>query len=167
MAYEKQTWANGDIITADKLNHIESGIESASSGGGGGGGDEEIFVLHASVESSVVTFTETADEIVSAYMAGKLLVVYDEDGSVYHESYFYYDSYDDVETLQLYFDSPQLFTTKTGVSHGQIQIYWENDGTFDGSYNTESFNLPSFAKADAGKVLAVDSNGALEWKSLS
>ena len=32
MAYEKQTWASGDIITADKLNHIEDGIESAGSG---------------------------------------------------------------------------------------------------------------------------------------
>ena len=29
MAYEKQTWQTGDIITADKLNHIENGINSA------------------------------------------------------------------------------------------------------------------------------------------
>lgn len=27
MSYEKQTWASGDIITAEKLNHIEDGIE--------------------------------------------------------------------------------------------------------------------------------------------
>ena len=33
MAYAKQTWANGDIITAEKMNHIEDGIESTSSGG--------------------------------------------------------------------------------------------------------------------------------------
>ena len=26
MSYEKQTWQNGDIITAQKLNHIEDGI---------------------------------------------------------------------------------------------------------------------------------------------
>ena len=26
MAYEKQTWANGDVITANKLNHIKDGI---------------------------------------------------------------------------------------------------------------------------------------------
>lgn len=30
MAYEKQTWADGDIITAEKLNHIENGIENSS-----------------------------------------------------------------------------------------------------------------------------------------
>lgn len=29
MAYVKQTWVNGDIITADKLNHMEDGIEDA------------------------------------------------------------------------------------------------------------------------------------------
>ena len=26
MSYKKQTWKNGDIITAEKLNHIEDGI---------------------------------------------------------------------------------------------------------------------------------------------
>lgn len=26
MSYEKQTWATGDIVTADKLNHMEDGI---------------------------------------------------------------------------------------------------------------------------------------------
>ena len=30
MAYEKQTWTCGDTITADKLNHIEEGIDSNS-----------------------------------------------------------------------------------------------------------------------------------------
>lgn len=29
MAYEKQTWACGDTITADKLNHMEDGIANA------------------------------------------------------------------------------------------------------------------------------------------
>ena len=31
MSYTKQTWNNGDTITADKLNHIENGIESFGS----------------------------------------------------------------------------------------------------------------------------------------
>lgn len=33
MAYEKQTWTCGEVITADKLNHMEDGIASASEGG--------------------------------------------------------------------------------------------------------------------------------------
>ena len=30
MAYEKQTWVNGDVITAEKMNHMEDGIADAS-----------------------------------------------------------------------------------------------------------------------------------------
>lgn len=29
MSYTKTTWSDGDVITAEKLNNIESGIESA------------------------------------------------------------------------------------------------------------------------------------------
>ena len=34
MAYNKNLWANGDVITADKLNHLENGVEAADTGGG-------------------------------------------------------------------------------------------------------------------------------------
>lgn len=34
MAYEKNIWANGDTITAEKLNHMEDGIAEGGSGGG-------------------------------------------------------------------------------------------------------------------------------------
>ena len=30
MSYEKQTWATGDVITANKLNHMEDGIAGRS-----------------------------------------------------------------------------------------------------------------------------------------
>lgn len=30
MAYEKQTWVTGEVITAEKLNHIEEGIAGGS-----------------------------------------------------------------------------------------------------------------------------------------
>ena len=30
MSYTKQTWASGDTVTSAKLNHMESGIETAS-----------------------------------------------------------------------------------------------------------------------------------------
>lgn len=32
MAYQKQTWRCGEVVTADKLNHMEDGIENADSG---------------------------------------------------------------------------------------------------------------------------------------
>ena len=33
MSYNKTTWTNGDVITAEKLNHMEDGIASGCSGG--------------------------------------------------------------------------------------------------------------------------------------
>lgn len=49
MAYEKQTWETGDVITAEKLNHMESGIED---GGGGGGGESDFSTATVSVHLS-------------------------------------------------------------------------------------------------------------------
>lgn len=34
MAYNKTTWANGDVITAEKLNKMEDGIANAGGGSG-------------------------------------------------------------------------------------------------------------------------------------
>ena len=39
MAYDKQTWADGDLITKEKLNHIEEGIASIPKGDKGDKGD--------------------------------------------------------------------------------------------------------------------------------
>lgn len=35
MSYNKNTWANGDVITAAKMNNIENGIAAAEESGGG------------------------------------------------------------------------------------------------------------------------------------
>ena len=48
MSYEKQTWANGDVITAEKLNHIEDGVYANSQSGG-------VLVVH-------VTWNEAGTE---------------------------------------------------------------------------------------------------------
>ena len=41
MSYEKNTWSNGDIITAEKLNHIEDGIS-----------DTKIFLAERTLDES-------------------------------------------------------------------------------------------------------------------
>lgn len=35
MAYEKTTWADGDIISAERMNNIENGIANLDENGGG------------------------------------------------------------------------------------------------------------------------------------
>ena len=32
MAYSKTTWADNDVITKDKLNNLETGVETANAG---------------------------------------------------------------------------------------------------------------------------------------
>ena len=143
---------------------VEAVSKKASSGGGSGG---DICFLHATISGQTAVLEESADEVVAAYKAGKLIIIYDGDGAAYIESYVFYDAYDETESLTLYFDQQQVFADKTGISHWQIQIYWENDGTFDVTVNKSAFDLPSYTALDAGKVLAVDSAGKLEWKTLN
>lgn len=49
MAYEKQTWTTGEVITQEKLNHMEDGIANA----GGGGGDGLKNLVDGSATGSV------------------------------------------------------------------------------------------------------------------
>lgn len=51
MAYEKQTWQSGDIITAEKLNHIEDGIKD------NGPGYEVDIDSDVIIDSSITTNT--------------------------------------------------------------------------------------------------------------
>lgn len=59
MAYEKQTWAKGDVVTSAKLNHMEDGI----AGGGG------VLVVGATVSEDAITLGNTWQEICDAPFA--------------------------------------------------------------------------------------------------
>ena len=43
MAYTKTNWKDGDVISAEKMNKIEQGIEDAGASGGSG----NVFVVDA------------------------------------------------------------------------------------------------------------------------
>ena len=69
MAYEKQTWKTGDVITQEKLNHMEDGIA--------GGGDSPVLIVeleHPAVSGGSSTASATFDEIVEAMDNGKFVV---------------------------------------------------------------------------------------------
>lgn len=60
MAYTKQTWNNGDIITADKLNHMEDGIAS--------GGTLIVHITYGSESSTdAQVMDKTVQEILDAF----------------------------------------------------------------------------------------------------
>ncbi len=67
MSYTKQTWANGDVITADKLNHIEDGLADNSTE----------LVVHAinHPEDEVTVLDKTFGEIRTAVNNGRMVKI--------------------------------------------------------------------------------------------
>lgn len=65
MSYTEQTWANGDIITAEKLNHMEDGIAGALS---------VDLIVRVDVDDGDPTFTVTygnSADVLSKFAQGK------------------------------------------------------------------------------------------------
>lgn len=74
MSYVKTTWKDGDVITAEKLNKIENGIEAAS-GGGGGGGSFLVTITWDETTSEYVS-DKTYAEIKAAFESGQGVVAF-------------------------------------------------------------------------------------------
>lgn len=75
MSYVKNTWTNGDTITAEKLNNMENGIASA--------GGTLIVGVTFTVEDELeaATMDKTWQEIHDALAAGFRVVAIDSDDS--------------------------------------------------------------------------------------
>ena len=84
MAYEKNTWASGDVVTSAKLNHMEDGIAE-----GGSGGTPIINTTRTvgSNNSTVFTFDKTFAEVKAMLDAGQVPVVkcvYESNGTYFN-----------------------------------------------------------------------------------
>lgn len=74
MAYVKTTWQTGDVITAEKLNNMEGGIEAAA----------PLYVDIESEDGTTFTASETMATIGAALQAGRIVILrdmYDFSGS--------------------------------------------------------------------------------------
>ena len=95
MSYNKTTWNSGDVITAEKLNNIESGIEDVSSGGSGGGSFLTIDVVYNSTGNYHEVVSHTLEELY-AIPNNSLFMVrideYDEGEYAPEPCLFYMDS---------------------------------------------------------------------------
>lgn len=70
MSYTKHTWQSGDVITAEKLNHIEDGVDLGVSL------STEIAIFTITVSGSTFTITDgTFADIVDAYNNRKLVAL--------------------------------------------------------------------------------------------
>lgn len=67
MAYEKHTWETGEVITAEKLNHMEDGVG-------------EVFIVNAELAGNssdgytVDSLDKTYDKIVNAFENGHVCI---------------------------------------------------------------------------------------------
>ena len=67
MSYTKQTWQTGDVITAEKLNHMEDGIGSDEVGN---------FLIKFTPTSPITgTIDKTYSEIIAAIQNGQIPII--------------------------------------------------------------------------------------------
>ena len=91
MSYTPTEWKSGDVITAEKLNHIEEGIGEA--GGSSGGGALILRPLATPQAGHALDFEETFDEVYDALQAGTPCYVIQTEvqtGPDYSQEYDYY-----------------------------------------------------------------------------
>lgn len=72
MPYTPTNWAKGDIITAERLNKIEQGIQSASSG------ESNILVVNCNYDTTwddYLYLDQTLGNIYAAVIAGNRVVI--------------------------------------------------------------------------------------------
>ena len=109
MAYTPTTWAEGDLITAQKLNKIEGGIQEAGASGG---------PLMCTITDNYGDYTlnKTAGEVMAAVNSGAPVMAIYVDGSVYI-TYILFKAEDDSSVGDGY-----TFTFMTMVSYSYEEL---------------------------------------------
>lgn len=74
MAYEKQTWKTGDVVTSAKLNHLEDGVA---------GGGNLLVEFTFDPENETYTCNKTFAEVYSAVQAGTYVYAYEDQNEKY------------------------------------------------------------------------------------
>lgn len=115
MSYEKTTWQDGDIITAEKLNNIENGVKEISE-------NTSIYIADVNVgmdsEEIWINTTQTFQNLLTQYNNGKIILfrsVLNNHGYAIINFTFYtseYLDYDTGENLQCFFCEQNFGTSK-------------------------------------------------------
>lgn len=81
MSYVKQDWTSGDVITAEKLNHIEDGIADA------GGGSSTPTIFYYNMDDSGLYADPELTQIIAAGDDGERFNTYADAKSAYDDLY--------------------------------------------------------------------------------
>ena len=167
MAYEKNTWATGDTITAAKLNHIEDGIEEAGTTGGSGklqlvyiqgtGGDVSMSVNNGD-DTRGETKGDTKSEKVRAVKSSGVRspfeplennALYRADGTLFCEINPIYNSYEEA-----YADYVRIKAELDEASSIWVNGYFGEDANILIVFTTE-FNDSSQLRVSLGLLGAI------------
>ena len=139
--YEKQTWVNGEVITASKLNHMESGIEALSK--------EYDFILYYDRNNSgTVPITASAIGISPDDLFDKIdengiiktvciATIPTAEGSVFYLSsdYITYEIVDDVKLLRFkYNDFGDGDVFDMAITNSDVAAFTYQNDTIRGGY---------------------------------
>ena len=110
MAYTKQTWQSGDVVTSAKLNYIEDGIVAAGA---------DVFtvtgIFSKDGENDRVDLDKTWQEIHDAFVGGSLVCINEEmdDGSCYQSLV--------LQVSQMPFDEDMIYLVNTYMESFTIE----------------------------------------------
>ena len=109
MSYTPIEWKTGDIVTSEKLNHMENGIEGGNSA----------LICRDIQESGYLD--KTFGEILDAYTSGKPVILYVKRGTDEHVGMYYSAltiniSYNNVEPEKYYTGAVEFFNYGTYVT---------------------------------------------------
>lgn len=149
MSYEKQTWATGDVITAEKLNHMEDGIA----------GDE--------ANKFIVNITDNGDSTYSSDKTAKEIYEANESGmtpvAIYYGNEYSLYLIDGDRGYRAGFRDSEWNSNQREQT--TISINTNTAGTTTNVLVTTlvGYLVPAYDISDTGKVLMVDSQGSLVW----
>lgn len=119
MSYTKTAWTDGDVISAEKLNHIEEGVSESP----------DIIVVHFTIDYEqspvAVTADKTFNELKTAIENGVVVLGVDTDGQTYTTSVIYTD--DVLDYIAFYMVNCQLGNNEiAGLSYQYIVMSNDN-----------------------------------------
>lgn len=116
MSYTKNTWATGDVITAEKLNNIENGIENLNTD----------FIIDITFSNSQLNANKNFSDIVQANENGKSIVFNLIGIGKFYASSFQRGS--EIGGFQTYFLG-HIDPVNQEVSIGQVDVNSSNEWT--------------------------------------
>ena len=164
MSYEKQDWTTGDVITAEKLNHMEDGISDALTEVDASELVDSNSLIKAENNKLDVKYDELKSDIATDITAGSNYID-DVNGKIDVD----YNSIKAALDADLLTDNDSTLSTMCGsslqITDSKLEVNIEflaGDGLMASQTNKFEVDMNTLPSALAGDHLDVDENGKLD-----